>query len=423
MAVSNSTMLDDKKGLSDEGRSGGETSSSAPPPSYSRDASKPPPDYPDPGLVDPKTQLPKTFRVGSHDVPPCEFGTKHEAEKNEGRKNVELTTSRSPSFPLWLVLQWSLSRTSRLISYSLVYLAPALLSPRTLDLSFGFSVRLTFFGSFDSPSARSLREAQAAHPLPPLRPRSSQDRSTSRQRGQVGSLRQASCLEVRKVVSWSRASEEWRGSERRVQGRGDASSRLVSIYSLSLSIEKLLFKAHLTLSLRSADVLMVWHSYTLNPRVYHSDLLLRPSLSSLASSFPLLLVTSQIDSSTLLFTHSSIQQSTFTRLTHGFSSSLPHTTSFSDTLPVACPACLRPTTVPWLTVPVPAATVVVGPKGERLLQPKVGHGYAQKEFRATCEGCSLVFGRKQLELRKFANTIGRVKEELEERRKGTGLLP
>lgn len=67
--------------------------------------------------------------------------------------------------------------------------------------------------------------------------------------------------------------------------------------------------------------------------------------------------------------------------------------------------------------------MVIGPKGERLLQPKVGKGFAQKEFEARCESCSLVFGRKQLELRKFANTIGRVKEELDGRRKGTGLLP
>ncbi|KAL7410857.1 hypothetical protein BDY24DRAFT_417697 [Mrakia frigida] len=329
MAPASSFLDQEKKGrLSDDpSASEASTSSAAPPPSYahSRDASKPPPDYPDPGLVDPKTQLPKTFRVGSHDVAPL----------------VNLQEVKA---------------------------------------------HLLLLGAFDS-----LKHYIVGLPCDPavakIQPPLDDD---------------AKWALFVKRSAW-RFEKYWKGLEeaREQEGPGEE------------------FKEE---ELPPLDVLMAWHAYSLNPRVYHCDLVLRPSLSGM-SSFPLLLITSQIDRSTLLFTHSPVQAETFSRLTHGLSPNLPHTTSFSDTLPVNCPACLRPNQVPWLTIPVPDQMAVLGLKGERLLKPKIGRGYAQKEFEAACGGCRLVFGRKQLELRKFANTLGRVKEELEGRRKGTGLLP
>lgn len=156
---------------------------------------------------------------------------------------------------------------------------------------------------------------------------------------------------------------------------------------------------------------------TLNPRVYHNDLALRPSLSGVAQGFPLPYAVSQIDPSTFVYTHTPAQSATFTRLT-GFDTSLPSVTSFANTVPVRCPCCLTWVDVPWLTAPVPSRLATVGTQGESLLQAKVGTGYAQAGFEATCLKCNMVFGRKELNLRKFANEIGRVRRELGLGRRG-----
>jgi len=126
---------------------------------------------------------------------------------------------------------------------------------------------------------------------------------------------------------------------------------------------------------------------------------------------PLLLVASQIDPSSLTFTQTQAQAAIFKTLTSGLPPTLPSTTSLHDTLDIACPCCSTLVVVPWLSAPIASDTATLGPAGELLLQPKIGTGYAQEEFRATCERCGLEFGRKQLALRKFARDLGRVKRE------------
>lgn len=96
MSLASSFLDQEKKGRLSDDPSASEASTSSAPPSYahSRDASKPPPDYPDPGLVDPKTRLPKTFRVGSHDVAPreCQEGG------NGARRTKESSSRPFPPF-------------------------------------------------------------------------------------------------------------------------------------------------------------------------------------------------------------------------------------------------------------------------------------------------------------------------------------
>ncbi|KAG8895757.1 hypothetical protein FRB99_000362, partial [Tulasnella sp. 403] len=131
------------------------------------------------------------------------------------------------------------------------------------------------------------------------------------------------------------------------------------------------------------DVMMVWHTYMLNPREYYEDCLRKlPGLHKVGS-FPLLQLCATIDPETLLpYTPTERRASTFTSFT-GQPFEPPIVTLSTDTVAIFCPNCAFPNNIPWI-------------------EP-YGFGYAQREFTIKCQRpeCQMYFTRETLGVRKF----------------------
>ncbi|KAG8952409.1 hypothetical protein FRC00_006770, partial [Tulasnella sp. 408] len=129
------------------------------------------------------------------------------------------------------------------------------------------------------------------------------------------------------------------------------------------------------------DVLMVWHTYMLNPRTYYEDCLRKlPGLLRLGS-LPLMQLAGSIDSDTLLpHPPSERQVAAFTAFTNQ-PFECPLNTTSDETVRIRCPDCSQPNTVPWITYK--------------------GDGFAQRGFECMCNKCQFKFNRETLGVRKF----------------------
>ncbi|KAG8913387.1 hypothetical protein FRC01_004573 [Tulasnella sp. 417] len=129
------------------------------------------------------------------------------------------------------------------------------------------------------------------------------------------------------------------------------------------------------------DVLMVWHTYMLNPRTYYEDCLRKLPGLLRVGSLPLMQLAGSIDSETLLaHPPSEGRVAAFTAYT-GQPFECPLNTTSDETVPVYCPDCSQPNTVPWITYK--------------------GDGYAQRGFGCICDNCRFMFNRESLGARKF----------------------
>ncbi|KAG8926325.1 hypothetical protein FRC01_009005, partial [Tulasnella sp. 417] len=129
------------------------------------------------------------------------------------------------------------------------------------------------------------------------------------------------------------------------------------------------------------DVLMVWHTYMLNPRTYYEDCLRKlPGLLRIGS-LPLMQLASSIDSETLLpHPPSESRVAAFAAFTcQPFD--CPLNTTSEETVHVYCPSCSQSNTVPWITFK--------------------GDGFAQRGFGCICNDCRFMFTRETLGVRKF----------------------
>ncbi|KAG9016323.1 hypothetical protein FRB90_003287 [Tulasnella sp. 427] len=129
------------------------------------------------------------------------------------------------------------------------------------------------------------------------------------------------------------------------------------------------------------DVLMVWHTYMLNPRTYYEDCLRKLPGLLRVGSLPLMQLAGTIDHETLLpHPPSEARSSAFNSFTNQpFQYSL-NTTS-DETVPIYCPNCSQPNTIPWITYR--------------------GDGFAQRGFMCVCNSCRFTFNRETLGVRKF----------------------
>lgn len=129
------------------------------------------------------------------------------------------------------------------------------------------------------------------------------------------------------------------------------------------------------------DVLMVWHTYMLNPRTYHEDCIRKlPGLLRIGS-LPLVQLASSIDQETLLpHPASEGRVSAFSSFTEQPFEPPINTTS-EETVTVFCPSCSQPNTIPWITYK--------------------GDGYAQRAFGCACSHCKFEFNKETLGMRKF----------------------
>ncbi|KAG9012488.1 hypothetical protein FRB94_005805 [Tulasnella sp. JGI-2019a] len=132
------------------------------------------------------------------------------------------------------------------------------------------------------------------------------------------------------------------------------------------------------------DVMMIWHTYMLSPRIYQEDCLrMHPGLRRIGS-FPLLQMCSTIDAETLLPRPPALSRAFAFQSFTGESFDPPTRTVFEDTVTIYCPSCLKGIGVPWVS--------------------HAGNGYAQRGFSTLCDvdgGCNMEFDHETLGVRKF----------------------
>ncbi|KAG8754223.1 hypothetical protein FRC11_006772 [Ceratobasidium sp. 423] len=139
------------------------------------------------------------------------------------------------------------------------------------------------------------------------------------------------------------------------------------------------------------DVLMAWHAYLLNPRVYYEDGVTKKSQLLGISAFPLNHFERIIDVDTLAALHPSPErQQRFESLT-GQSWFCPLNTTIADTTFVPCPRCEKATLteVCWIT--------------------NENTGFAQHDFKARCHVCMGVFDRDAMMVRGLCDDIVKVR--------------
>ncbi|KAG8994216.1 hypothetical protein FRB90_000507 [Tulasnella sp. 427] len=129
------------------------------------------------------------------------------------------------------------------------------------------------------------------------------------------------------------------------------------------------------------DVMMVWHTCMLNPRIYYEDCIRKLPTLLRVGSFPLMQLAGTTDRETLL-PHPPVESraaafSSFT--SQPFDP--PMNTTAEDTAVIFCPTCSQPSTVPWITFKA--------------------DGYAQRDFAYVCHSRQFVFSRETLGVTKF----------------------
>lgn len=151
------------------------------------------------------------------------------------------------------------------------------------------------------------------------------------------------------------------------------------------------------------DVIMVWHTYLLNPRIYHEDSLRR--LTNFArrlaamGSMPLTLVASTIHPTTFEPNLPSPEREAFFESTSGLAFMYTLATSFDEVLSLDCPCCNTTNNyVRWVTR-----------EGE---SGGGGIGFAEPLFRHKCDWCERSFTRSIMGVRRFC-------DEVTERRAGS----
>lgn len=146
---------------------------------------------------------------------------------------------------------------------------------------------------------------------------------------------------------------------------------------------------------------MVWHAYQLNPRAFFEDCLRFGKINFWRAGFPWERINAAIDNDTFQLKTSKLEQ-TMWKFNTGFEwDSLID----SPKCNIKCPQCKIPLEVPWTGWTTPAAfaenTDNFKPAGELFKGEMMSEGYADKNFRATCNSCRITFARADLQLLKF----------------------
>ncbi|KIM24602.1 hypothetical protein M408DRAFT_26896 [Serendipita vermifera MAFF 305830] len=141
------------------------------------------------------------------------------------------------------------------------------------------------------------------------------------------------------------------------------------------------------------DVVMVWHTYLLNPKRYYEDSIRSETTFArrLAAmqSMPITLIASLIDPVSLEPTLPSYYREAFFELTSGLQFMYSIHTRTEDVVELTCPRCDAPNArVPW---------IVSG----------VGTGFGEAGFTYTCERCEREFTRAMMGVRKFCEEVAR----------------
>jgi hypothetical protein len=144
------------------------------------------------------------------------------------------------------------------------------------------------------------------------------------------------------------------------------------------------------------DVLMVWHSFVLNPRVYLEDCMRLSRHKLWHTPFPWKLINESIDSETFEYSPGDKSSTAFEKSTRlQWYAENDHT----NTKVLPCPRCRNSVTVPWTRVPdSPSARTITAYLTEDT-------GFAGKDFQDFCLKCDLVITHEKLRVAKFINDV------------------
>lgn len=139
------------------------------------------------------------------------------------------------------------------------------------------------------------------------------------------------------------------------------------------------------------DVLMVWHAYMLNPRIYLEDSVRYTKQALWRTSFPWERIFKTIDKET--FEYSPGSESIFEHATRLSWNPLQD----EHLATIKCPKCQTKCTVPWTQPPT-------DPFSETLeIYLKNDTGFAGSEFEHRCSSCSLIITHEKLRVGKFCD--------------------
>jgi hypothetical protein len=143
------------------------------------------------------------------------------------------------------------------------------------------------------------------------------------------------------------------------------------------------------------DILMVWHSYLLNPRIYFEDCLRLSRYELWRTPFPWKAINGAIDNETYVYTAPQEAIDTFKE-----SPSIQwHSQDDDRQKSVLCPKCLDRVQVPWTRPPV-----ITGPEAiESYLDNDTG--FASQHFHEPCPQCYFDITHEKLRVGKFINDV------------------
>ncbi|KAJ9667710.1 hypothetical protein H2201_002245 [Coniosporium apollinis] len=144
------------------------------------------------------------------------------------------------------------------------------------------------------------------------------------------------------------------------------------------------------------DVLMVWHSYLLNPRSYFEDCWRYGKLDLYATGLPWEAIDGCIDNVTFQYVTSAAAKSNFEGKAGRFWRNLDD----QDSKTFPCGKCSRTVSVPWTA-------------GYEYREPEfaAGYGYADRDFAARCEYCTTYYNHDVLRAEKFRHDVELVLEQ------------
>ncbi|KAI9734783.1 MAG: hypothetical protein M1818_006770 [Claussenomyces sp. TS43310] len=143
------------------------------------------------------------------------------------------------------------------------------------------------------------------------------------------------------------------------------------------------------------DVLMVWHTFMLNPRAYLEDCMRFGLKDTYATGMPWQTVNAAIDTQ---FNYSVPQAARdgFTNMTGRSWDNIQD----SSTKSLKCPKCSRMLAIPWTTCGFPEH---FDPKAAK--PGLVGNGYGEKDFSFYCDGCGAEVNHDLLRVAKFKRHV------------------
>lgn len=146
------------------------------------------------------------------------------------------------------------------------------------------------------------------------------------------------------------------------------------------------------------DVLMVWHSYLLNPRCYFEDCWRYGKMDLYATGLPWKTIDDCIDSVTFQYMTTAAAKTNFEEKAGRFWRNVDD----QDSKTFTCGKCSRAMSVPWT-----AGSGYI----EKQSEFAAGFGFADKDFAARCEDCKTYYNHDVLRVEKFRRDVSLIWEQ------------